>query len=212
MKILLELAIISVGFLTMGCSAFRESGSFENKWGRHRTYSELICDGRGLERPLFSQHDYFTHYIKFLKDSDSSFRGSIAHYLSTDCHIAGMAFHSLLDAYIVGGRDDQLEAALLDAWQKEKPNTSTRRRMADAYCEIRRRQYLWAHPEFGRSLGLAKDPEKSRSKNDLWWGFNRLHRDAIDAELAKLGDKDFDRVRKNYSDLLDALKAGTLLN
>jgi hypothetical protein len=150
--------------------------------------------------------------MKYLDRPKASSRSAVAMEITTDTLISGKAFGYLTDAYIVGGRDGELEKALLEAWQREKPNTGTRRFLATAYLDVRRRQYLWSHQEFGKSLGLAKKSGRPLGENDIWRAFRPEDREAIDAQIAKQGDEQFERVRQDYNKLLEALRAGTLRN
>jgi hypothetical protein len=198
--------IVLVGAVAMagacGLEALRRNGYFLSDHGRLRLYEEMICDGKGKEGPFWLRCDYFALFIECLGDPNTSLREAAAATVTTNTAIPGIAFAYLVDAYIVGGRDAELKAAVLDAWRREKRNTWARLELANAYLDLRRRQYLWANPEFGKSINMIYP--NPRSKWDVWRSFNRLNREAIDARLAELGDKEFDEVRRNYQELMDA--------
>jgi hypothetical protein len=169
----------------------------------------MICDGRGEERPSWLSGDYYSLFVEYVNHPDKDVRKAAAASVRMSTHISGDAYSALIDPYIRDGRDAELEAALLEAWRSAKQNGWERLAVADSYLDLRRRQYIWAHPEFGRSLDLL-DPDP-RSEGDIWVHFLNSDREAIDEKLAEQGDATFDEVRRNSIELVEALRAGTLL-
>ena len=90
-----------------------------------------ICDGQGAARPLFSDKDYFTLFAEALHDPEEIVRVMAAMDLQAHSHFSGSAHSLVVDAYIKGGRDDQLARDLLKAWKASEGVPGTRYRTLD---------------------------------------------------------------------------------
>ena len=196
--IVLIAAVCLAVILLQGCS--KTTAYKVSLWGQR------ICDGRGSEKPDFSNRDYYTLVADALNSRNESVLTAVLLDLGTS-HIPGTRYTSLMDAYIEGGRDKMVHKRLRELWRKAKKNTKARYWRSKYFAQLKMRQYLWAHPESAEEAELHRFGHPLRG----WWGFAPHHMEFYAKRLITAGDKEFQEVWKDYQWHLAALRAETLI-
>ena len=132
-------------------------------------------------------------------------RSHAAHYLLLSTVGPGQVYDYLLDGYIDAGRDDELQAALHEAWQQEPEvvvtlhDTPTRKSIARAYLHLRRRQYLHEHPELAEEISVGRNiPLEWDNATGTWGRFTREDHEFLSDRLIENGDEEYIEVMTDY--------------
>jgi hypothetical protein len=145
-----------------------------------------INDGHGGRTSLFSCKDYFQLMADALLDKNESVRTAAGMYFTTGTVAAGDRYVYLLDAYIDNGRGDGLHECLRRAYDKSSSDSKERLRILECLIQLRMRQYLWAHPDFGEKHGIKRD-KPQRGFRPFWLEHYSVFADQLLAE----GDNEF---------------------
>jgi hypothetical protein len=163
-----------------------------------------ICDGEGNSRPFLSEKDYFTLFAEALHDPEQKVRVVAAMDVKAHSHFSGTEYSLVVDAYIHARRDEELARELLEAWAQSQRDSDERLCMAEAWLDLRMRQYLWDHPECASEARVYR---WGRS----WSGFSGPRvREFFAERLLAGGDEQFRTVWEDYQHQVRCLKAGTL--
>jgi len=158
-----------------------------------RVWIYQINDGHGDRHPLFSRLTHYELMARALLDKHQSVRIAAVRGFTTGVVAAGEKYVYLPDAYIGGNRDEMLAEHLGRARQQAEPGSWERLLVLKATVQLRMRQYLWAHPEFGRQHDIPRDPPQ-RGFRPFWLDHYLVFADQILAE----GDEQFARDWQEY--------------
>jgi len=129
----------------------------------------VINDGYGAWRPFFVGQTYYERMADMLLDEHRSVRVAAAGYFTTSSVAFGRRYVYVPDAYVDSGRADMLRNRLLEARRRAAPESRERYWMLEALVQLKMRQYLWAHPEFGIENELPPEaPQRGFGSFSLW--------------------------------------------
>lgn len=183
-------AVTRFGFLL---ATIAISGCSTEQW-RHvqqNTWMWKIQDGKGSQRPLFSEGDYYELMAQDLLDEYESIRVGAVNTLTVDTVAIGYRYTFLPDAYIDQGRDEMLYDYLKTAYAQTSDESYHRLRVLSALVQLHMRRYLWKHPEFGHNL----EPKIDRKAPPRvgFDDFDYIHYPAFAERLVADGNEEFAR-------------------
>ena len=188
----------TAGLLALLCAAVL-CGTTGCATRRDRMHNNLsgwlfrINDGRGSERPFLSSKDYYELHAGALLDQEASVRTAASMQITTSTVAIGVKYVYVVDAYIDDGRDGQLKKALVDALREFGDGREMRLHLLKALVQLRMRQYLWAHPEFGAMHDIQpEDPQKG------FRGFGLEHYRIFASQIIAEGDTEFAEVWQQF--------------
>ena len=159
-----------------------------------------ILDGHGAEALGPNGEDSFALLQEMLLHPDREMRGFVANDLALHTWGGGHLYGYALDGYLDAGRDKELQKSLYQAWKKNTRRGAVRADIAEAYLDLQRRQYLWAHPEIAEQLALMQNlPFSPMEAPKRGWkdNFNAEQRKFVNRKLIQLGDEEFLEVLTN---------------
>ena len=198
--------LLSMGIGLVGCEDPVRDYAEANDSGKMRACFWRILDGQGEEPLGPNGEDSFTLLQEMLSHSDRNTRAYVTGQLDLSTVGTGGVYKYAIDGYIDAGRDKELQAALYEAWQREKEvaipiidDVRTHTNMAQAYLHLRRRQHLHSHPELAKVRSAdRKLPLPWGEHPSSWGGFNRGDHEFLDDRLIESGDKEYLEVLAYY--------------
>lgn len=194
----LPMLVIVTAMILPSCAAVDDAGRVDHSHLHH--WSFAICDGRGGEAPPGWTDDHFALLLRQLEHENVGIRQTVAANLATSTGRPGHVYTFLLDAYIEQRRYDDMLSALLRAYGRARLGGWERYVMASAYCDARRRQFMWQNPQFAGSVGGELLIRGRRQ----WFPAGREK--LIDLVLAAQGDEEFTQVLHDQALLVMGLR------
>jgi len=168
--------------------------------------SYRICDGYGNDVPRGENANCFDLLLDRLTDDRYFVRYSAASSASSSTVRDGRVYSHLADAYIDAGRGEQLSEALYRAWQRAERSTDECDWMAEFWLDVRRRQYLWEHPDLAEAVGIQPSRPPKRG-----WPFLATYQEmAVDLRLVLEDDEQSVEFLREIERLLDLSYKGDL--